>query len=107
MKRDLDSLFNTAPDIDTLILGCTHYPLLLNKIKKYAPEGVRILPQGDIVADSLLDYLKRHREIDCRITRSASTEYITTEEPDKFASLAAIFMGSPIKAHRVQSLGEV
>lgn len=107
VKRDLRCLFNKAADIDTIILGCTHYPLLLNKIRKYVPDGVKILPQGEIVAASLIDYLKRHPEIYCRVTLNGTTEYITTEEPDKFASQAAIFMGEHIKAHRVQSLGKI
>lgn len=100
VRRDLNALLSQDPDIDTLILGCTHYPLLLNKIKKYAPAGLTIVEQGDIVAASLLDYLRRHPEMDARITRGGSTEYITTEEPDKFSSLAAVFMGAPVRAVR-------
>ena len=100
VRRDLDALLSQDKDIDTLILGCTHYPLLINKIRKYAPEGLTILPQGDIVAESLLDYLRRHPEMDRRITRGGATEYITTEEADKFSALAAVFMGAPVKAVR-------
>lgn len=100
VQRDLQSILSQDPDIDTLILGCTHYPLLINKIKQYIPAHVQVLTQGDIVAESLLDYLRRHPEMDSRITRGGVVEYITTEEADKFASLAAVFMGSPVKAHR-------
>lgn len=100
VQRDLQSILSQDPDIDTLILGCTHYPLLINKIKQYIPAHVQVLTQGDIVAESLLDYLHRHPEMDSRITRGGVVEYITTEEADKFASLAAVFMGSPVKAHR-------
>ncbi|MCH5222088.1 MAG: glutamate racemase [Muribaculaceae bacterium] len=107
VKRDLNDLFSKANDIDTLILGCTHYPLLIEKIRKYSPAGINILPQGDIVSSSLTDYLKRHPEIDTRITRGAVTDYITTEEPDKFSTLAAVFMGAPIKACRVHSLTDL
>ncbi|MCM1066436.1 MAG: glutamate racemase [Muribaculaceae bacterium] len=104
VKRDIDALMSLCPDIDTLILGCTHYPLLLNKIKQYTPEGVNVLPQGEIVAASLLDYLKRHPEIDSRITRGGTAEYVTTEEADKFNNLAGVFMGAPVQAHREVSL---
>ena len=98
VRRDLEAVLSQSPDIDTLILGCTHYPLLLNKIRKYAPEGLTILPQGDIVAASLTDYLKRHPEIDRMITRSGSVDYITTESPEKFSTLAAVFMGDTVNA---------
>lgn len=98
VRRDLEAVLSQSPDIDTLILGCTHYPLLLNKIRKYAPEGLTILPQGDIVAASLTDYLKRHPEIDRMITRGGSVDYITTESPEKFSTLAAVFMGDTVNA---------
>ncbi|MDE6120793.1 MAG: glutamate racemase, partial [Muribaculaceae bacterium] len=104
VKREVDTLFSRDPRIDTLILGCTHYPLLLKKIRKYVPEGVTILSQGEIVAESLLDYLRRHPDMDSRISRGGSTEYLTTEQPDKFSSLAAVFMGSPVSATNVPSL---
>lgn len=100
VQRDIDELMKKAPDIDTLILGCTHYPLLINKIQQFTPEKMQIVLQGDIVAKSLLDYLHRHPDMDARITRSGTTEYITTEEADKFSNLAAVFMGQPVKAHR-------
>lgn len=107
VRNDLSKLFSQCRDIDTLILGCTHYPLLINKIQKYTPKGVNIVTQGDIVADSLLDYLRRHPEIDNMITRTGTTEYLTTEEADKFDSLAAVFMGTPVNSQRVTSLTNV
>lgn len=100
VRRDLQALMDMDRDIDTIILGCTHYPLLLNKIRQYVPPSVTVLPQGDIVARSLADYLCRHPEMDARITRGGSVEYITTEQPDKFSQLAAVFMGSPVEAVR-------
>ena len=100
VQRDIAQLMQKAPDIDTLILGCTHYPLLINKIRQYAPQDTNIVLQGDIVAKSLLDYLRRHPDMYARITRKGTTEYITTEEPDKFSNLAAVFMGKPVKARR-------
>ena len=107
VKRDIDKLLAMAPDIDTVILGCTHYPLLLKKIRQYIPDGVTVLPQGKIVADSLLDYLKRHPEIDARITRGGTTEYVTTEEPEKFSQLATVFMGADLTAKRVADLSVI
>lgn len=101
VKKDLDALFAQSSEIDTLILGCTHYPLLLDKINKYTPEGVRILPQGDIVANSLVDYLRRHPEIDSHISRNSTIEYLTTEQPEKFDSLASVFMGADVKSKRI------
>ncbi len=101
VRRDIESLFAKDTAIDTIILGCTHYPLLLGKIERYLPQNVAILNQGEIVASSLLDYLKRHPDMDCRITRGGSVSYLTTEEPEKFSSLAAIFMGSAVDSRRV------
>lgn len=100
VRRDLQALMDMDRDIDTIILGCTHYPLLLDKIRQYVPPSVTVLPQGDIVARSLADYLRRHPEMDARITRGGTVEYITTEQPDKFSQLAAVFMGSPVEAVR-------
>ena len=107
VKRDISALLNQDADIDTLILGCTHYPLLINKIRQYLPPHVRVVPQGDIVAASLLDYLRRHPEMDARITRGGGTTYITTEEPDKFSALARVFMGAPVEARRAHTLSEI
>lgn len=101
VRRDVEALFGNAADIDTLILGCTHYPLLLDKIRKYVPEGTDILSQGAIVAASLLDYLKRHQDMDAAITRSGSVRYLTTEEPEKFESLAGVFMSDALKAEKI------
>lgn len=107
VKREIDTLFECDPEVDTVILGCTHYPLLINKIRRYMPPQVQILSQGHIVAESLLDYLRRHKEINRRITRSGTTEYLTTEDPDKFRALATVFMGEPVNAVRVRDLGQI
>lgn len=102
VRTDLEALFAQDPEIDSLILGCTHYPLLIDKIRQYLPEGVTILSQGDIVADSLLDYLRRHPEMDRRISRGATTRYLTTEEASAFSELATMFMGHPVKAEKIE-----
>lgn len=101
VKKDLEALLDTDPEIDTVVLGCTHYPLLLPKIRKFAPEGLNVISQGKIVADSLVDYLRRHPEMDSRISRNATTRYLTTDNADKFADLARIFLGRPISAERI------
>lgn len=98
VRKDIDAVFSANPHIDTAILGCTHYPLLLEKIKKYVPEGITILSQGDIVAASLVDYLHRHPDMEARISRSGTTRYLTTETADKFDPFARRFMGTDIHA---------
>lgn len=101
VRRDIEALFAMDKNIDTVILGCTHYPLLLPKIRLYMPEGTIIVSQGDIVAESLIDYLHRHPEMDARITRKGSIEYLTTEDAAKFSDMAGVFMGENVDARRV------
>ena len=96
VKKRIDALMRLDPDIDSIILGCTHYPLLLDKILKHTPRGVRIIPQGEYVAASLKSYLERHPEIDARCTKRGSCRYLTTENKDKFAESAKIFMHEPV-----------
>lgn len=101
VKKDVDALLQQSPEIDTMILGCTHYPMLLPKIRKYVPENVNVLSQGSIVADSLVDYLHRHPEMDAKITRGGSARFLTTERADRFASLADVFMGEKVDAEQI------
>lgn len=101
VKKYLDELLGQSADIDTLILGCTHYPMLLTKIKKYVPERITILSQGKIVADSLVDYLNRHPEINEKITRGATARYLTTERADRFTELASVFLGEEVSAQHI------
>lgn len=101
VRNDLEELFKEDPDIDTLILGCTHYPLLIDKIRRYIPKGVKILSQGEIVAASLIDYLRRHPEMDAKITRGGHTRYLTTEEASSFSELATMFMGHTVQAEKI------
>lgn len=102
VRKDIDSLFAADPAIDTVILGCTHYPMLINKIRQYLPEGADVLHQGRVVADSLLDYLRRHPEMDSRITRGATVEYLTTENPAKFSAMAGVFLGDIVESMHVE-----
>ncbi len=98
VKRELDSLFAADPDIDTIVLACTHYPLLIDKIRRYVPESVRIVTQGEIVALSLRDYLLRHPEMESRLSKGGTATYLTTESADRFAPMATIFLDKPVKA---------
>lgn len=101
VKKYIDMILRDDPQIDTLILGCTHYPLLYPKIREYTPENVRILPQGELVAESLAFYLERHKEIDRQCSRHGSVEFLTTESPDKFDPLASLFLGEPVSSKRI------
>ena len=93
IKQDIDGLLSQDPDIDTIILGCTHYPLLWEKIRKYTPSHIHLISQGDYVAKSLKDYLERHPEMDARCTKKGSCRFLTTESVDKFEESAVIFLG--------------
>ena len=101
VKKDIDLLMSDCPDIDTIILGCTHYPLLIDKINRYKPEGVNIIQQGPIVADSLADYLQRHPEIERHCSQGGTCRSYTTEDPDHFSPLASVFTGEPVASHRI------
>lgn len=98
VKKRVDMLMERDPEIDTIVLGCTHYPLLIDKIRKYVPEGTHILEQGHLVAESLRDYLHRHPEMDCRLSKSGSVEYLTSENPGKFDSLASLFTQDDVRS---------
>ena len=102
VRQEADALLKADPEIDTVILGCTHYPLLYDKIRAAVPPGVQIVRQGDIVARSLKDYLRRHPEMDARLTRGGHAEYLTTENPEKFSELATLFLGHPISARHIE-----
>ena len=82
--------------VDTLVLGCTHYPLLLDKISQFTPPGVKIVEQGAYVAEKLQDYLQRHPEMEVRLSRQGSCKYLTTESVDKFDEAAHLFMNEKI-----------
>lgn len=101
VKKYLDDLFAASPDIDTLILGCTHYPLMLDKIRRYTPKNVTIVTQGDIVADSLADYLQRHPEQRTPCSTNGTCTYLTTESAEKFGTAASTFLNEPIVAEKI------
>ncbi|MCI6703379.1 MAG: glutamate racemase [Prevotellaceae bacterium] len=101
VKKRIDEIMAKDKDIDTLILGCTHYPILLPKILRYVPQGVRVVAQGSYVADSLQRYLERHPGIKHKCTTGGSVHYITTENPDKFKESASIFMNEQLSVEHV------
>ena len=92
VKKRIDQIMAKDPEIDAIILGCTHYPLLMPKIMKYLPEGVKIISQGEYVASSLKAYLERHIEIERKCGKNSSVHYLTTENPEKFKESAQIFL---------------
>ena len=104
VKQEVDRLMAKEPAIDTIILGCTHYPLLYDKIRRYVPESARVLPQGEIVAESLVAYLQRHPEMEAKCSKGGTCSYSTTESPDKFAELASLFIGAPVTATQIDCL---
>lgn len=106
VKKRLDELMRQDPQIDTIILGCTHYPLLMPKILKYTAPGVRILPQGEYVATSLKDYFQRHPEMESQCSKGGRVRYMTTENPEKFEGSARIFLHEDVEAEHVDLGGE-
>ena len=101
VKKRVDQLLRLDPQIDTVILGCTHYPLLLPKIHKYMPQGIRIIAQGEYVASSLQQYFERHPDMEQRCTKNGQTRYLTTENPEKFKEHAQLFLHEDIEVENV------
>lgn len=101
VKQYIDRLLDKDPLIDTVILGCTHYPLLIDKIRQYMPSGINIVSQGEYVAGSLKDYLHRHPEMDHRCTKGSGCRFLTTESADKFKESASIFLSGEIEVESI------
>lgn len=101
VQKYINALLEQCDDIDSVILGCTHYPLLMGKIRQYMPQHVTVIPQGEIVAESLADYLRRHPEMECRCRRGGTCHYLTTEDAEKFDSLAVIFVNEQVHAEKI------
>ncbi|UFH52278.1 glutamate racemase [Spirosoma sp. KNUC1025] len=98
VQQHIDRLLGKSRKIDTLLLACTHYPLLLNKIRQTAPPNVTILSQGGIVADSLVDYLKRHPELETQCSKHGRRLFLTTDSTDDFDRQATIFYGDSVQS---------
>lgn len=101
VKKYIDEVVRLDSCIDTIVLACTHYPLLLPKIRRYVPEKIKIISQGEIVGDSLADYLKRHPEMEMRCKKEGLVEYLTTENTDKFDNMASVFMQTKVNSKKI------
>lgn len=101
VRKHIDRLLAADNRIDTVILGCTHYPLLLPKIRQYMPADIHIVAQGELVAESLKDYLHRHPEMDARCTRGGNCRYCTTEAEEKFSESASTFLNQAVSVQKV------
>ena len=101
VKKRIDQLMRLDPEIDAIILGCTHYPLLMPKILKYVPPGVRIIPQSEFVAESLQRYFEHHPDMERRCSKGGTARYLTTENSDKFKDSARTFLREDISVQHV------
>ncbi len=101
IRKYIDQLLSKDPEIDTMILGCTHYPILLPKIQEYTPKHIRIVAQGEYVAESLKDYLSRHPEMNAKCTKNGSCLFYTTEAEEKFVESASSFLNQQIDVKRI------
>lgn len=101
VKKRITQLLEKDPLIDTILLGCTHYPLLMNALRKAVPDGVRIVPQGEYVAEALKDYLQRHPEMDIQCSTTGTTQYFTTESEERFRECAAMFLHHDVEVKHI------
>ena len=102
VQKHINNILSKNKDIDTLLLACTHYPLLKEKIENYLPPNVKLLSQGHIVAESLQDYLHRHPEVDARITKESKRYFYTTDAAQDFNTKASVFFGEAVEATHVE-----
>lgn len=101
IKKELNNLLIQSDKIDTILLACTHYPLLVNKIKQFVPSEIIIISQGSIVANSLKDYLNRHPEIEEQCSKSSQIDFFTTDSAEEFNLHSTKFFGKPIKSRHI------
>ena len=101
IKKDIDILLKKSPEIDTVLLACTHYPLLLKKIKKHLPQNIKVISQGNIIAKSLAGYLQRHAEIEMKCSKNGSLQFYTTDSTDDFDRHSEIFFGEKVKCKHI------
>ncbi|HEY0677789.1 MAG TPA: glutamate racemase [Chitinophagaceae bacterium] len=102
VSTNIESLLQQSPQIDTILLACTHYPLLMDKIRRFTPAHIRILSQGEIVADSLADYLKRHPEIEEVCSKGSKRIFYTTDSTEDFDQHASVFFGKAVQSIHLQ-----
>ena len=101
IRKYIDQLLSKDPQIDTVILGCTHFPILLPKIRQYIPDHISVIAQGEYVAESLNDYLKRHPEMDAKCTKNGNCQFYTTEAEEKFSESASTFLKQQISVKHI------
>ncbi|MBC8603617.1 glutamate racemase [Parabacteroides acidifaciens] len=101
VRKHLEHILHVDPEIDTLVLGCTHYPLLMNKIRAFLPSGITLFAQGEYVAASLKDYLRRHPEMDARLTKQGQCRFLTTESAAKFSDAASVFLSHSVEVEQI------
>ena len=101
VRQHIDNILAKDPKIDTIILACTHYPLLINKIESVLPKSVQLVAQGGLIAESLEDYLHRHPEMEEQCSKNATCRFYTTESEEKFATMASLFLEGNIAVERV------
>lgn len=101
IRKNIQNILQKDKDLDTLILGCTHYPLLIDGIQKYVPDNIKILQQGEITAEKLQEYLYRHPEIDSRLSKNKNLRFQTTESAENFNGKAELFLGHSVEAEHV------
>ena len=104
IQKNINNLLHQSGSIDTILLACTHYPLLMDKIKKAVPANMTVLSQGEIVADSLKQYLQKHTEIEENCSKNGQISFFTTDSAEDFDSHAAIFYGKPVKSTHLNLL---
>ncbi len=102
IKKYVSDLLDRDPQISSIILGCTHYPIIYRQIRNIVPENIRLIEQGEIVALSLSDYLLRHKGLADCLSQGGTCRYLTTEQPDKFSSSATVFLRQPINAEHAR-----
>lgn len=102
IEKYTSELMKKDAEIDAVILGCTHYPLIADEIENALPKGIKLVSQGELVAQSLADYLHRHPEMDEKCSKNGTCRYLTTENPEKFSSSASIFLTENIQAEHVE-----
>lgn len=101
VKKRITQLFERDPLIDTLILGCTHYPMLMRSIEQAVPPGTKIIPQGNLVVESLETYFQHHPDMDARCSKNGITRFMTTENPERFKQCAQLFLHTDIDVERI------
>lgn len=101
IRKYIDQLLSKDPQIDTVILGCTHFPILLPKIRQYIPEHISVISQGEYVAQSLKDYLRRHPDMDAKCTKNGNCSFYTTEAEEKFTESASTFLQQQIRVKHI------